>query len=327
MNKDLIFLFDKTKSIKENALAIGVSTRTVKNFMAKNGISGIENNFNQRISQLFQAQKQLEKLGIKPTVKNLSQKLNWSKNTVNKYKKIIENNTKEGNNLLPHFGIKQSQVIKNISHNQSEILRNIMLLHNNGKGFHTDITYSTGKFYEQSRKFYVPQPIIKMDVFPQMEDVINIDSFGSLPLEDNSVPSIVIDLPFIVAPTDSPSTKIDKEKTNIIQNRFSSYYPKEEMFKSYHHFINEAHRVLRDNGICIFKTQATVSAATQLFLPEYSWMVAQQCGFYVLDQFFLISKNRLHSGKIKKIQHARKYTSTFFVFKKTKKRVDYFKWD
>ena len=202
-----------------------------------------------------------------------------------------------------------------------------MLLHNNGKGFHADITYSTGKFYEQSRKFYVPQPLIKMDVFPQMEDVIQIYPMEKLPLENNSIPSLVIDLPFIVAPTDSPSTKINKEKTNIIQNRFSSYYPKEEMFKSYHHFINEAYRVLENNGILVFKTQATVSAATQLFLPEYSWLVAQQCGFYVLDQFFLISKNRLHSGKIEKQQHARKYTSTFFVFKKTGKRVDYFKCD
>ena len=202
-----------------------------------------------------------------------------------------------------------------------------MILHNNGSGFFADVTYGLGKFYEQSQKYYVPQPIIKMDVFPQMEDVIQINPLGNLPLEDNSIPSIIIDLPFIVAPKDSLSTKIDNKKTNIIQKRFSSFYPKEEMFKSYHHFISEAYRVLQNNGICIFKTQACVSGATQLFMPEYSFIVAQQCGFYVLDQFFLISKNRLHSGKIEKQQHARKYTSTFLVFKKTKKRVDYFKWD
>jgi ubiquinone/menaquinone biosynthesis C-methylase UbiE len=99
------------------------------------------------------------------------------------------------------------------------------------------------------------------------------------------------------------------------------------MFKSYHHFINEAYRVLQNDGILLLKTQATVSGATQLFMPEYSWLVAQQCGFYVLDQFFLISINRLHSGKIKKQYHVRKYTSTFYVFKKTKKKVDYFNWN
>ena len=64
MNKDISFLFDRSKTIKANALSIGVSERTIKNFMAKNGIYGIENNFNQRISQLFQTQIQLEKLGI-----------------------------------------------------------------------------------------------------------------------------------------------------------------------------------------------------------------------------------------------------------------------
>jgi DNA-binding CsgD family transcriptional regulator len=327
MNTDISFRFDRNKTIKENALAIGVSERTIKNFMAKNEISGIENHYNQRISQLFEIQKQLESQGVKPTVKNLSQELNWSVNTVNKYKKIIEEKiSKEGNNFLPCFGIKSNQVIKSISYNQSEILHNIILLHNNGEGFYTDITYGKGKFYEQSKKFYVPQPQIKMDVFPQFNDVVEIEPLGKLPFEDNSIPSLVIDLPFIVAPTDSPSTKTDKEKTNIIFKRFSSFYPKEKLFESYYHFINEAYRVLQNNAICVFKTQACVSGATQLFVPEYSWLVAQQCGFYVLDQFFLIAKNRLHSGKIQNIQHARKYTSTFYVFKKNKKKIDYFSW-
>ena len=43
-----------------------------------------------------------------------------------------------------------------------------------------------------------------------------------------------------------------------------------------------------------------------------------------LDQFFLIAKSRLNSGKIKTQQHARKFSSTFFVFKKSiKKRINY----
>ena len=59
--------------------------------------------------------------------------------------------------------------------------------------------------------------------------------------------------------------------------------------------------------------------------PELSWMFATSCGFYTLDQFFLLAKNRLHSGKIKKQQHARKFTSTIYVFKKgmEKKKIKY----
>ena len=324
--KDISFRFDRNKTIKENAVAIGVSERTIKNYMAKNEISGYESNYYQRISALVETQKQLQKQGIKPTIENLSKKLNWSKNTISKYKEIIENNAKEGNVHIPTFGIKSNQVIRSTSFNQNEILHNIILLHNNGEPFYADITYSAGKFFEQSKKYYVPQPVLKMDVFPQFEDVIKIEPFGKLPLEDNSIPSLLIDLPFIISPPNAPSTKTNKEKTNIIMNRFFSFYPKEEMFKSYYHFISEGYRVLQNNGICVLKTQASVSGATQLFMPEYSWLVAQQCGFYVLDQFFLISRNRLHSGRIVKQEHARKYTSTFYVFKKTTKKVDYFSW-
>ena len=183
-----------------------------------------------------------------------------------------------------------------------------------------DVTYSSGKFYEQSKKFYVPQPKIKMDVLPQYDDVIQIQPLEQLNIKGNSISSIVIDLPFIVAP--EPIT--NKDNSNIIFKRFNSFYPKEEMFKTYYHYINEAFRVLQADGICVVKCQATVSCSTQLFLPEFVWVVAQQCGFYVLDQFFLIAKNRLHSGKIQKQQHARKYSSTFWVFKKCDKKVDYF---
>lgn len=94
--------------------------------------------------------------------------------------------------------------------------------------------------------------------------------------------------------------------------------------KIYYHWIKEAYRVLKPNGILVFKCQATITSARQLMTPEYSWMMATACGFYTLDQFFLLAKNRLHSGKIKKQQHARKFTSTLYVFKKTdKKKIKY----
>jgi hypothetical protein len=49
-------------------------------------------------------------------------------------------------------------------------------------------------------------------------------------------------------------------------------------------------------------------------------MCASNAGFYIKDKFILEAKARLISGsKIKKQQHARKYTSTFWVFKKDEK--------
>lgn len=67
-----------------------------------------------------------------------------------------------------------------------------------------------------------------------------------------------------------------------------------------------------------------IASVRQLMALELSWLFATSCGFYTLDQFFLLAKNRLHSGKVKKQQHARKFTSTIYVFKKCdKKKVKY----
>lgn len=228
---------------------------------------------------------------------------------------------------MANENVSYSKLIRSTSFSQKEILRNIMLLHNNNEPFECDMTYSSGNFYSKDKgdEFYVPQPLIKMDVIPQFDDVIKIEPNGTLPLEDNSIKSIVIDLPFLIAPKDVPSmlTKEDSDN-NVMIRRFASFYPISELAEAYYRWLHEAYRVLKEDGICVFKTQATITSSRQLFTPEMSWMMAMEAGFYCLDQFFLIAKNRLHSGKIKKQCHARKFTSTVYVFKKTdKKKVHY----
>lgn len=235
--------------------------------------------------------------------------------------------------------IDYKDVIRSISYDQHEILFNIMKLHNNGKPFDCDMTYSSGKFYGEyyvdtldgnKIRIEIPQPKYKYDVCPQTEDTVKIEPLGKLPLEDNSISSIVIDLPFVVSPHNAPSivnNNGDKSK-NIIFNRFSGYYPWYTMPQSYEHWINEACRVLKNEGILVFKTQSTISGGKNIMMPYFSWMVAEKCGFYTLDEFIILAKNRLHSGKIKKQEHARKFHSHFFVFKKSlrEKPLNYFKW-
>lgn len=235
--------------------------------------------------------------------------------------------------------IDYKDVIRSISYDQHEILFNIMKLHNNGKPFDCDMTYSSGKLYGEyyvdtldgnKIRIEIPQPKYKYDVCPQTEDTVKIEPLGKLPLEDNSISSIVIDLPFVVSPHNAPSivnNNGDKSK-NIIFNRFSGYYPWYTMPQSYEHWINEAYRVLKNEGILVFKTQSTISGGKNIMMPYFSWMVAEKCGFYTLDEFIILAKNRLHSGKIKKQEHARKFHSHFFVFKKSlrEKPLNYFKW-
>jgi hypothetical protein len=224
-----------------------------------------------------------------------------------------------------------NSVIKSVSENQHEILYNILKLYNNGKSFECDPTYSEGGFYEKNKDFWIEKPQYKFDAFPLSDEVTKIEPLGSFPLDDNSIESINIDLPFVISVGPSLNQPFDKEKkNNIIHRRFCGYYPVQEMFKSYYHFIEEAYRVLKPGGICVFKTQRTISGSITYMTPYYSWMVAEQLGFYTLDCFTLVAKARLISGKIKQQQHSRSFDSQFLVFQKpgnkTKKKVNYFKW-
>lgn len=220
--------------------------------------------------------------------------------------------------------LNNNTVIKNISFNQKEILYNIMQLHNGGKPYEADMTASSLGFYKNkpNDSYIIPEPKILLDVFPQREDIIKIEPYKPLPLEDNSIDSMVCDLPFIVAPHKSPSVVNPKDGSNVIFNRFHSFYPASDMLVQYKFWIEEIYRVLRPNGICVFKTQSTISGGHNYHTSEWSWLCAVNCGFYVLDKFILNAKVRLISGKVKTQKHARRFTSDFWVFKKDEKRAN-----
>jgi hypothetical protein len=213
--------------------------------------------------------------------------------------------------------------IKNISTDQSEILKWIMDLYTNGEPFECDITASELKFYgkRQGCKYEIPVPKILMDVYPVQEGIIKITPFNKLPLDDNSVSSIVCDLPFVCSPKTGKSMIENKEGSNLITKRFSSWYPMQEGYENIYWWINECKRVLKDDGILVWKMQSSVSGGLQHMLSEFSALCAADAGLYINDQFFIEAKARLiSSSKIKKQNHARKYTSTFWVFKKDDKK-------
>ena len=235
--------------------------------------------------------------------------------------------------------MEYNDVIRSIGYNQHEILYNIMQMHNDGKPFDCDPTYSIGNFYGkfnitkvngETIEIEIPAPKYKFDVCPQVEGVEKIEPLGKLPLEDNSIDSICIDLPFVISCGPSMNTPdVDengkKAKNNLISRRFASYYPVAELLKSYKHFLKESYRVLKEDGILVWKTQGTISGSKFLVSPYYSRLIAESIGFDSLDEFILLAKNRLVSGKINKQQHARSFHSYFLVFKKSlKKKITYF---
>lgn len=218
--------------------------------------------------------------------------------------------------------LDNKNIIRNISTDQSEILLNIMNLYNKGNAFDCDITASELKFYKKNKKtkFEIPTPKILMDVCPINDEIIKITPFERLPLEDNSIESIVVDLPFVISPHTSPSALKSKDGSNLIFKRFSGWYPPMEAYENMYWWLKECNRVLKEDGIIVWKMQSTVSGGINHWFVPYCFMCAQNFGLYVIDEFILEAKARLISkSKYKKQCHARKFTSTFWVFQKSPK--------
>lgn len=223
----------------------------------------------------------------------------------------------------PKKALNNDNIIKNISFDQSEILWNIMQLYNNGEPFECDMTASELKFYGKGRGAYeIPVPKILFDVFPQSENIQKIEKWGNLPLEDNSIHSMVIDLPFVISPANSPSAVNPKEGSQLIARRFAAYYPVDNLYASYYHWLSEAYRVLDEGGTLVFKEQSMISGGIRHNTDEFSFMAAHKLGFKMIDKFILQAKARLISNAKMKNgqQHSRSYTSQFLVFKKESKR-------
>ena len=222
-------------------------------------------------------------------------------------------------------------VIKNINTDQHRILADIMHLYNNDEGFELDPTFSKGNYYgdfkwinEDGEKevYTIPQPKYKMDVYPLAEDVQKLEIMGDFPLEDESVKSVNIDLPFVISV--GPSMGNGNKNSNITSNRFSAFYPVSNLVETYYHFLKEAYRVLKEDGILVWKCQRTITGGKTLNSPEMSWLFAESLGFDCVDAFYLEGKTRLISGKVKHQEHSRSYVSIFYVFKKShRKKIDY----
>lgn len=207
-------------------------------------------------------------------------------------------------------------MIKSISYDQTEIINDILELHVENGIIDCDPTYSTGNFYKKNK---IKPPELKFDLYPQVEGVIESNS-NNLPLDDESLSTIMFDPPFVTSK--GPSLKNPKKGSNIISTRFSSCESIDELWKHYKESLNEFYRILKPNGILIFKCQDTVSGGKNYFSHVHIMNEALKLGFYPKDLFILLAKNRI-IGKIKKQQHARKYHSYFWVFQKKNVNLPY----
>jgi len=209
-------------------------------------------------------------------------------------------------------------IIKSISYDQIEILSNIISLYC-PEGFHIDCTYSKGNFY--TKPIFVPQPKIKLDLYPQQRGVIQADS-RNLPFQNESIRSIVFDPPFTVGT--GPSLSLKKKGSNIIATRFGRYASIKKLWEMYSTSLKEFYRVLNPNGILVFKCQDTIDSSKQYLSHVYVINQASRIGLYPIDLFILLAKTVI-IGKTNKCRqlHCRKFHSYFLVFKKEISKIKY----
>ncbi len=208
--------------------------------------------------------------------------------------------------------------VKSISYNNDEILEQIIDLHCPG-GFELDPTYSIGNFYNG----HISEPKYKFDLAPREKGVIPANA-ENLPLRAGSIKSIMFDPPFLLGGNTKGFLKPDDNNSCRIEKRFSSLKNWNDLRKFYTGAVFEFQRILKLNGILVFKCQDVVTCGKNHFSHVYVMNEAIRAGFYAKDLFVLLSKNRIISYDIEQQKHARKFHSYFWVFQKTtKQNIEY----
>jgi tRNA G10 N-methylase Trm11 len=182
-----------------------------------------------------------------------------------------------------------------------------------------DPTYSKGNFYKNTG---ISEPQYKFDILPQSEDVVYGDC-RNLPLENESIECEMFDPPFLA--TVGKSLK-SNDNNNCINKRFGVYPSENELHQMYIDTLKESYRILKPNGVLIFKCQDKVSSQKQYMSHVFVMNEAVKAGFYPKDLFILLAKNRIVADwQLKNQQHARKFHSYFWVFEKKNVNVKYIK--
>lgn len=192
---------------------------------------------------------------------------------------------------------------KSVFENEGDLLCAILDLHNNGDIPEVEPMFFKGNFWKDGWND-IPKYIFDLN---PLEHWIPKADARNLPLENESVKSIILDPPFMIG--NRPSQKeYYSSKTHTIMKDFA------EMEVLYRGIIKEAHRILQKNGILFFKCQDyTDSKTTMTHALVYNWAIEQ--GFYAKDLAILVKPNKVTNPNTTQ-RHLRKIHTYFWVFQK-----------
>jgi len=189
---------------------------------------------------------------------------------------------------------------KSVFENEQELLQALIDIHLGGKKIELDPMYFKGNFYKDG----IEQPFYKFDINPQLEGVLKANA-GYLPMRNEHINNIILDPPFLFEIR-------NRKNSNYAYNTHTCYKGFEELKNVYIKIIKEAHRVLKNKGVLIFKCQDyTDSKTTMTHAFVYNWAIEQ--GFYAKDLAILVKPNKVYNPNTTQ-RHLRKIHTYFWVF-------------
>ena len=193
------------------------------------------------------------------------------------------------------------RVVRTAYTDERELLNDILWLYNGGDGVDLDPCYSIGRFWQG-----LPQPKFKFDLRPQLAEVGRASS-DNLPIENESINSVMFDPPFLVLP--------DGYKAAMVE-RFTSYQTLDELQSHYTNSLKEFYRIMVDGGLLLFKCQDLIFNHKAFMTHVFIINQAESIGFFCHDVIILVRDNVLLSGKVRNQEHARKTHSYYVVLSK-----------
>lgn len=190
--------------------------------------------------------------------------------------------------------------------NEQNCIKAILTIHNGGKSIDVDPMYNRGMFYRGG----LQKPALRFD--------LNAQSFGydaqpgdaaHLPLENASVNCMILDPPFLFGIH-------GKTKDNRMNRRYSMFDSFDDLKRCYIGILSEAYRVLKNDGLLIFKCQDYTDNKTTM-THCLVWLWAIKIGFYAKDIAILnLPKSKIYNGNLVQ-RHLRKTHCYFWVFQKS----------
>lgn len=134
-----------------------------------------------------------------------------------------------------------------------------------------------------------------------------LDEFYNI--EDSSLHSIVIDLPFVIKGK-------DVNYKSMMADRFNCFSSAKELYDTNSSMLQLAYSKLSKGGILVFKTMDIIYGGVQHWIANYVQNTAVEVGYKLIDMFILYAKTKVLTNINTTQLHARKFHSYFFVFKK-----------